>query len=73
MQYWRGLLAAIGLSKDLSSGSGPGRKEPGCAALSFLSFYYMGAVKRSCIPPAMKLRYGWSTRRGPYKKRITPR
>ena len=46
MQYWRGLLAAIGLSKDLSSGSGPGRKEPGCAALSFLSFYYMGAVKR---------------------------
>ena len=51
MQYWRGLLAAIGLSKDLSSGSGPGRKEPGCAALSFLSFYYMGAVKRPCTHP----------------------
>ena len=73
MQYWRGLLAAIGLSKDLSCGSGPERKEPGVAALSFLSFYYMGAVKRPCTPPAMKLRYGWSTRRGPYKKRITPR
>ena len=73
MQYWRGLLAAIGLSKELSCGSGPERKEPGCAALSFLRFHYMGAVKRSCIPPAMKLRHGWSTRRGPYKKRITPR
>ena len=73
MQYWPGLLAAIGLSKDLSCGSGPERKEPGVAALSFLSFYYMGAVKRPCTPPAMKLRYGWGTRRGPYKKRIKPR
>jgi hypothetical protein len=55
MQYWRGLLAAIGLSKDLSCGSGPGRKEPGCAALSFLSFYYMAVVKGSCT----RLDYGY--------------
>jgi len=51
MHYGRGLWAAIGLSKDLSSGSGPGRKEPGCAALSFLSFHYMRGVKGSGVPP----------------------